>query len=288
MDEENDRASSGSFEFENLFLERSSDDEIFYFSSIDIQPTSSSSKINFNFSYREVSIVATMGIDFDLSDIQNNSGSPENRRRYKTIVSIGMCKLLWYQLLFINFIFLVYSNTTYQQSMRSRFPLRYWMGFGCPVIAVSSSVCHFTSRMHDYWEHFYSQLLLEFCFVHGINALPMLKTNVGEEVEIQQGFDNSHENTIDPIWDKGHNLTTQPPIIAESSSTPDPVAVIAPPPIVMLPIGGIAHLSSPTLFYSLNLYLPLLLFFHRRERLTCSLVYVYAQQEGASSALICG
>ena len=55
------------------------------------------------------------------------------------------------------------------------------MGYACPVIVVDPAVGLFSEDAHSFWEHFYSELLLEFCFVHKIAALPLLRTSRLEE-----------------------------------------------------------------------------------------------------------
>lgn len=129
--------------FETLFEEKDRSKDVFYFRRIDLGDDSPSSASTLRFVYSlndEIEIVASVGVDFP--------HLLENHEWRSTIVSIGMCILCWY-----------------------------WMGYACPVITIDPEVGYFTAEAHAFWDHFYSELLLEFCFVHKITSLPILRTS---------------------------------------------------------------------------------------------------------------
>jgi hypothetical protein len=166
-------------DMEILFKERDASADVFYFTRMrairecNNSSSGTRSRIEYYYSYsQEVEIMASMTVDFDLL---SENGLEINILYYDTVVSIGMCILLYY-----------------------------WMGFACPVIIIEPAVRKFPPAMTAFWKHFYEQLLLEYCFVNKLKVLPVLQVTEEEEAAAAsvihlEHSDNSTNSVILPL-----------------------------------------------------------------------------------------
>lgn len=134
-------------EFQGLFHVRDSEEEIFYFDSIILNPSLSSSQPNYHhledglqvdFVYRFCHdhkftanlFIANVGVDLSLSI-------------YRTLFSIGMTILPWY-----------------------------WMGFASKKVVISDSIAELAQvdpHILSYWEEVYVHILAEFVYVNKLS-----------------------------------------------------------------------------------------------------------------------
>eukprot|EP01039_Chlorochromonas_danica_P007995 gene7995-8817_t len=146
-DEDEEDYSDG--EFQGLFRVRDSEEEIFYFDSIVLNPSSSSQPNNHHQSHLEdglhVDFVYRFCHDhkFTANLFIANAGVDLSLSIYRTLFSIGMTILPWY-----------------------------WMGFASKKVVISDAIAELAQldeHILSYWEDVYVHILAEFVYVNKLS-----------------------------------------------------------------------------------------------------------------------